>query len=501
MLKVVNYLIGVVISILSIIICIAGVDAATIPAASCSQSDVLTAVNKASNGDTISIPAGACTWTSGITIGSSSSRTKMVKLLGAGTDASTGTRITCNTTAVTAWLSHTISGLEISNIRFIEGSSGEPWAIALKGHADTETSLFRIHNCYFQYASNSGDNSIIIGGLNTYGTPEAGHPYIWGLLDNNTFKGNATVQGIDIAPLYSSDLGLSNQGHEAWKNVELEDHQGTWRNVFIENNLIDCRPGWADGRAFMDGNGGSAYVFRHNILYNAWVANHDPGSSNLRGHKWMEVYDNIFALDYVGDGSNTAINVRSGTAVIYNNQFYDASRKGAYVVSGTDKWDNYMQLEYYRDCYNDGGGSATPCRNDILCGRDSKLGCDNKNDTSGWICRDQVGAKKGSSEPTWVFGYRWDTEPVVEWNNNYTRAVTFNVYQWPGCTVSNYIRERRDFIGHSSCIGYMGEEICSTFWDDVNNKKKSYTAFDYPHPLGSTSIPFRPAPPTGVRIE
>src|SRR5688572_9051178 len=56
------------------------VDAATISAASCSRTDVASAITKASNGDTVLIPAGACTWTSAITVGTETSRTKMVKL-------------------------------------------------------------------------------------------------------------------------------------------------------------------------------------------------------------------------------------------------------------------------------------------------------------------------------------------------------------------------------------------------------------------------------------
>lgn len=40
----------------------------TRPAASCSTSDVQTAINSAAEGDTVTIPAGTCTWTAGVTI-------------------------------------------------------------------------------------------------------------------------------------------------------------------------------------------------------------------------------------------------------------------------------------------------------------------------------------------------------------------------------------------------------------------------------------------------
>ncbi|MFA6339235.1 MAG: hypothetical protein WCW87_04255, partial [Candidatus Paceibacterota bacterium] len=45
-----------------------GVEAAVITAASANVSDVQTAVNAASNGDTVQIPAGTATWTSSLSI-------------------------------------------------------------------------------------------------------------------------------------------------------------------------------------------------------------------------------------------------------------------------------------------------------------------------------------------------------------------------------------------------------------------------------------------------
>src|SRR5262249_1029623 len=52
---------------------------ATINAATCNVSDVQTAVNSASSGDTVTIPAGACAWTQTLTI------KKAITLSGSGT--------------------------------------------------------------------------------------------------------------------------------------------------------------------------------------------------------------------------------------------------------------------------------------------------------------------------------------------------------------------------------------------------------------------------------
>ncbi len=53
--------------------------AATINAASCSSSDVQTAINSASTGDTVAVPAGSCTWTTTVSFIS-----KGITLQGAG---------------------------------------------------------------------------------------------------------------------------------------------------------------------------------------------------------------------------------------------------------------------------------------------------------------------------------------------------------------------------------------------------------------------------------
>ena len=53
------------------------VDAATINAASCSSSAVQSAINSATNGDTVNVPSGSCSWSSGVLI-----HNKSVNLIG-----------------------------------------------------------------------------------------------------------------------------------------------------------------------------------------------------------------------------------------------------------------------------------------------------------------------------------------------------------------------------------------------------------------------------------
>src|SRR5208283_556932 len=60
---------------------------ASIPAASCSQSDVQAAVNLANNGDTVNVPAGSCTWTALVNVNSA------IRLHGAGYQGNNITQI------------------------------------------------------------------------------------------------------------------------------------------------------------------------------------------------------------------------------------------------------------------------------------------------------------------------------------------------------------------------------------------------------------------------
>ncbi len=59
--------------------------AADINAASCSRSDVQSAINSASDGDRVLVPAGSCTWTAIVVV----PNTKGITIQGAGIDVTT----------------------------------------------------------------------------------------------------------------------------------------------------------------------------------------------------------------------------------------------------------------------------------------------------------------------------------------------------------------------------------------------------------------------------
>lgn len=100
------------------LLCTSNAKAAIINAASCSQSDVQTAINSASSGDTVFVPAGQCTWSSGVTI------PNRVTLRGAGI----GNTVISSTNFITTNLGDNsrIYGFEFTN-GFAKGYCTQNW--------------------------------------------------------------------------------------------------------------------------------------------------------------------------------------------------------------------------------------------------------------------------------------------------------------------------------------------------------------------------------------
>ncbi len=482
--------------------------AATIYAASCSQPDVQTAINSASDGDTIQIPAGACSWDNYISVNTKSSRTKMVKIIGAGSgsDPASNTIITANNSThqnwgyggkpvFVFWLHRNLSGLRVAYIRFVQNvnvGEEDDWAIEIAGHADTYSSLFRIDHCYFQFKAGQYSNAIHVGsvnGVDTSGTNDMGHPYIWGLFDHNTFSGSVSIQTVDVMPIYdvTSPGVYTYIGNGGWRDYSNSEHQGTWKNVFFEDNTFTSVSA-IDSQAALDGNGGAALVIRYNTIKNNWINGHGADSGS-RSIKWVEIYNNTMLRDASsGAYFGSAVNSRGGTGVMYNNNFYDASHKGTgnpLGITGTDNWPDGITLQYYRAFAARGGDGI--CAS-VMCGDDSKLGCDNKDHTGGiddgWICRDQPGAAKGATASGWAYGYKWATEPFAFWNNYWSNTSSLaSVVTTDGLT-ANYVVLDRDYtVGTTAKAGYV--------------------AYTYPHPLVVESAPpdtTPPAAPSGVSI-
>jgi hypothetical protein len=224
-------------------------NAQTVPAASCSQTDVQTAVKSAGRGGTVTVPAGSCSWSSTLTL------TYGITLSGAGIG---NTTITLGSAI---------------------GISGQPDAAAI---ANGET--IKIIGFTFD-GSNTRDTFIeLVGASGITGTK----PYCCYVIGNNRFQNGTTgssqgviqsqanndgqLRGVIYGNVFDRCniilRGFSNNDTREWANAAFNQLAfGTSDNLYFESNTIQFsssygggNPGWIEM-----GQGG-----RIAIRYNTW---------------------------------------------------------------------------------------------------------------------------------------------------------------------------------------------------------------------------------------
>lgn len=536
--------------VLLLILCGGTAEAATRTAASCSQADIQTQITASSDGDTVVIPAGPCTWSGIISIGATETRTKVVQLLATGTggiiaaaacgNSSVCTVITVNNTTVEAegsavaccpgidvHLNYTLSGLRVAGFWFIQGTDWDSadeeavWGIRLTGNADSSTSQIRIYNNHIEYGTahlgTAGNGDDVFGNIVNFGrigglgsrstTLDSAHFYIYGVIDHNVIHGAGSFQCFDVEPFSGRDYTIPgggptvNEGNAAGGIQALEgplsDHLATYKGMFFEDNDIRADH-WQDNNACGDGSGGAVQIWRHNIFVNVWLGTH--GYETDSSSKWQEVYSNDFVLDEPDDSHFTSPgDIRGGSTVVFSNRYFDGGQKGPYTTIGAGHWDDFGQMIYYRTSVI---GDATrgpdpPCKG-LMSDFTLHVGCDQRTTTTGaqkgypggW----QPCTKKGGSQPTWAWGYEWEVEACVAWDNKYgTTTATTVLNPFGTADTAGIIQVRRDYLDYNSCTGHESDPVCIAFWDFGNNKKLGYVSYTYPHPLvgaqagGSTS--------------
>lgn len=366
--------------------------AATIQAASCSQTDVQSAINRAVTGDVVVIPAGNCTWTDTYTWKAPvfiSSSTK-ISLQGAGMDATIIKR-----SPVGPALSLGLSGSRVTAIQFVDGwisADGDGW---------------RVHNCQFY-------SEMFTEGVLVQGTREGNHPT--GLIDHCIFHNTrVAVQG-----------GPTMLSHGIWaKPLQL----GTGENVvYVEDNVFTATV-YANA---IDANYGGRYVFRYNTVNDYWVEAHSV-QGNTRATRSWEIYNNTF--NQKNRSMWVPFRLRSGTGVIFNN-----------TMTGTWTWPAIV-LDNRRSCENLGDGG--------FCNGSSPWD-GNQSGGNGYPCRDQIGRSTDQWLWTSINPYPPQAlEPAYSWNNKYgSNSVNFGIYN--GCANTFvHIKSGRDFYDNTPKAGYV----------------------------------------------
>ena len=262
-----------------------------INARSCDFDAVFDAAGMARPGDTVFIPAGDCNWHE-----RQLDLPGSIHLLGAGREITTIRR----------------SG-RVANSRYLiafdcsQGGAVKFSGLGLVGNGDgdiQDKGLGLLHGCVDFAVSNSSFRNFIFSAV-----------YVG---DSETQSG--VIYGNEFIDNYSPSLrnlgyGVVVYGGGTWPALRL----GTQNAVFVEDNYF------SGNRHNIASNNGSAYVFRHNTVIGlepakdfAMTDAHGM-SSSPRGSRSYEIYDNHYSVKMVRGLQRTAIGIRGGDGVIFNN--------------------------------------------------------------------------------------------------------------------------------------------------------------------------------------
>jgi hypothetical protein len=279
--------------------------AATVNAASCSTSDVQTAINSASSGDYVQVPGGSSSWSSGVTIPGAVG----ITVDGGGCTISatvTAFNVTTNATTTT----------RITNFNFVGSSTGSPPIFIDLGGSSTAATYRIDHNTF-----NARDIMVRVSGNGP------------GLLDHNSFSaGNPPNEMIHNEAMGASDAS-------GWTD---DVTPGSANMVFIEDNTFTFDavgfngkpPYYFWGSSAVQSFYGARTVFRYNTLTMVHVDQH--GTCGATYARWWEIYENTFHIISQGNQSDYA-HLRGGSGVMWGNNYPDlANNLGGNAISLVD---------------------------------------------------------------------------------------------------------------------------------------------------------------------
>lgn len=458
--------------------------AASVPAASPSQADVLAAINSAVAGDTVLIPSGDATWTGSITV------TKPIHLQGAGVGQ---TIIRRTGTSILSWggnVTASVDGIEFH----LTHTNNSADILFLRGRNN------KISNCRFV-----GTTSKVVG-VRAAGGTGVRHPT--GVVYScSYFSARSIVQG-DIASSPTQAFG-----RRIWADSDDVVAFGMANTMFFEDCTFDLTTSTGN---VIDAEYGGHYVFRHNTVIRGGAFNHGITTNIERGTRLVEIYNNTFTFTGSGTPQDPAVRLRGGTAVVHGNTINGTWPNGAMMLDGElqrfgmDIGDGNLPVTDGTGTHSGGSNSASLAdgtkswtnnafvgwtvinvtdgsRGTITANTANSVtatlsgGSENDWDagdahiiTNGYPLRDQIGRGKDATFWTWNGpGATQALEPVYEWNNTFNGGDADFTIPAPYPT---WIQAGRDYFADTVMPGY--------------------TAFPYPHPLRTGSA----VPPFNARV-
>jgi hypothetical protein len=325
-------------------------EAATINAASCSYSDVSSAVAAASTGDTVLVPEGSATWSSGLNIN------KGISLIGAGIGntvitAGSGSMISYAPSDPSANALFRLSGFTLDFAGAHDGlflTSGNTLILQTKVRID--------HNKFQNIPTGSSQYQFIhYRGLR-------------GVIDNNIFGACTYPLRTETSPLFIDNRPSGGQylcgGIVEWDNFEGVKFGAVDNNIYFEDNVFEGVD-WI----VTDCQQGQRYAYRYNTIN--LTANVYP-LFDMHGNQGSQFYSTMGAEIYgnnITSYGGTFLDHRGGRAFVFCNnaaenmafqireEFADSNSPVNYVGPNPPQYPQHVNGSYYWGNRKDLNGS------------------------------------------------------------------------------------------------------------------------------------------------